>query len=409
MKDVKVYKPKTIKDSPFPQESEAGLETSKEKGVTYGPSTIKDQPFPTPVTASNLVSSALNTKSKKILGEFSFAFKGAFQVGKYKEGVSGDLRISPDGITARNLSGETTFALDGTTGDAIFSGTVVASTIIGGDIIGVTITLGGLDNEDGIMQIRDADDVLIIQGDKLGHHYYDVLANELIKVDFEGFHAYDLSANELIKVDEDGLHGYLPTGVETLRVGADGIQGFGEDGTTFKFYDLSEVEKGYIGFHTNFPSGGENSFVFDSPAGINMYFLADKFWSVGELAAGTAYQIAAPNGLGDIDITAAGYVDIHATAFSVNGIPKAAVVPTSKGYKELYCMESPEVWFMDFCDDDKKIDPLFMEITEGKIKFIKCEEGYQVWRRRKGFADRRFEEKTRDEFEKNYKFWNTPL
>ena len=86
--------------------------------------------------------------------------------------------------------------------------------------------------------------------------------------------------------------------------------------------------------------------------------------------------------------------------------PKTAIVETTNGYKALYCTESPEIWFMDFCDSKNKIDPMFLEVTEGDIKFIKLDgQGYQVWRRRKGMADKRFEDKTKDEFMQNNQFW----
>lgn len=88
---------------------------------------------------------------------------------------------------------------------------------------------------------------------------------------------------------------------------------------------------------------------------------------------------------------------------------KTAIVPTSKGHKALYCAESPEVWFFDFCDSRETIDPLFLEVTEGKMRFIKLEDGgYQVWRRRKGFENTRFEAKTAEQFQKNNDFWSIP-
>lgn len=90
----------------------------------------------------------------------------------------------------------------------------------------------------------------------------------------------------------------------------------------------------------------------------------------------------------------------------LNGSQKTAIVPTSQGYRALYCTESPEVWFMDFCKSKEEIDPLFLEVTEGEMKFIKLDGvGYQVWRRRKGFLSTRFEQKTKEQFERNNKFW----
>jgi len=127
----KVFKPETIQDTPFPIKGEADLSTSQDKrGGIFGQQEIKDQSFPTKKVAYELLASALNTKSRKILAEFEFTEHGAIQIGKYMPGVSGDLRITPNGITARDLAGITTFAIDGATGDAIFKGIVQAKDFV---------------------------------------------------------------------------------------------------------------------------------------------------------------------------------------------------------------------------------------------------------------------------------------
>ena len=97
---------------------------------------------------------------------------------------------------------------------------------------------------------------------------------------------------------------------------------------------------------------------------------------------------------------------------------KNAIIKLADKYRALYCIESPEVWFVDFCKDSKSIDPLFLEATEGEMKFTKCvkfdvdgneiPDGYQVWRRRAGVTDRRFDERSEREFNANNVFWNTP-
>ena len=95
--------------------------------------------------------------------------------------------------------------------------------------------------------------------------------------------------------------------------------------------------------------------------------------------------------------------------FKVNGTTKTAIVSTEEGYKALYCIESPEVWFMDFCYNKDTIDPIFLEVTEGSMKFIKCDDGsFQVWRRRKGFGTIRLEAKTKNESITNTQFWDKP-
>jgi len=92
----------------------------------------------------------------------------------------------------------------------------------------------------------------------------------------------------------------------------------------------------------------------------------------------------------------------------INGTPKTAIVKTDRGYKALYCAESPEVWLMDFAKDESSVCPLFLEVTEGEMNILETDQGeILVFRRRKGFADTRFEEKTVEEFNKNNHFWST--
>jgi len=95
------------------------------------------------------------------------------------------------------------------------------------------------------------------------------------------------------------------------------------------------------------------------------------------------------------------------SAFRINGNSKTAIVPTSQGYKALFCVESPEVWFMDFCGEDKVLDPMFVEVTVAPYHMIKCEgNGYQVWGKRKGHETSRFDSKSKTEFIANEKFLN---
>lgn len=132
----KVYTPETITDTPFPTEDVESLTISQStSNDTYSNETIKDQPIPDKRISHEVISSALNTKSKKILQEFEFTKSGAIQIGEYEDGVSGDIKISPSGIVGRNTSGQTTFAIDGETGDATFAGTIQTGALIAGDVI----------------------------------------------------------------------------------------------------------------------------------------------------------------------------------------------------------------------------------------------------------------------------------
>lgn len=140
--DDKVYKPTEIQDAPFPNQDQASQDTSQQTGDVFTPKTMVDTPLPRKKIASEVIGATLNTSSRKILAEFEFTPSGAIQIGDYKEGQFGDIKISPAGIVARNVRGETTFALDGDTGDAVFKGTITAGSVISaGDIVGGTLVL----------------------------------------------------------------------------------------------------------------------------------------------------------------------------------------------------------------------------------------------------------------------------
>ncbi|SRR5258705_2466941 len=140
----KIYTPEVIADLPFPNQQ--AQQNVTESGIVTGsaplkPASIPNQPFPQQMVAQELLSTALNTRTKKIIQEFAFAPSGAIQIGDFKNGVTGDIRISPMGIIARNSLGDTTFAIDAETGDAFFKGIVQAGSIIAEGILqGASIT-----------------------------------------------------------------------------------------------------------------------------------------------------------------------------------------------------------------------------------------------------------------------------
>jgi hypothetical protein len=142
MADDKVYTPIVTKDAPFPQEiAQTDLISTTTKDVQK-PDSIADNPFPLPKYAKEVLSNSLNTKSKKIMQEYQFTRTGSIKVGKYEAGVSGEVAISPDGITGKNKDGEDTFVIDGTEGNAYFQGTIEASTLIGGNLLTGEVMVG---------------------------------------------------------------------------------------------------------------------------------------------------------------------------------------------------------------------------------------------------------------------------
>ena len=133
--DEKVYTPEVIQESPFPNEVVQSVTPTQGSGDNYTPTTTKEKTFPVKRSAVELLSTALNTRSRNILQEFKLQQSGGFQIGNFEEGLTGDLRLTPNGITARDVAGVTTFDIDGTTGDAVFAGEIRSGSLITGDVI----------------------------------------------------------------------------------------------------------------------------------------------------------------------------------------------------------------------------------------------------------------------------------
>lgn len=155
-----VYYPDTIPDSGLPlQEGEMSVVSEATTSASGATSTTKitDNTLPKPRIAHETISSTLNTQTKKILGEYEFGQQGAIQIGNYENGVSGDMRLSPSGITARNNAGTTTFAIDGTTGDATFKGNLQAGAFFVGTTVKVEESTDGNGRivlyNDGVAQV----------------------------------------------------------------------------------------------------------------------------------------------------------------------------------------------------------------------------------------------------------------
>jgi len=96
---------------------------------------------------TDVINARLDTEAKQILAGFTFGVSGALQIGTYVAGVSGDIKISPNGIVGRNKNNQTTFTINGATGDATFYGELAAAygtfgTISAGILTG-TLTVGG--------------------------------------------------------------------------------------------------------------------------------------------------------------------------------------------------------------------------------------------------------------------------
>lgn len=168
--DEKVYKPATIEEQPFPGLTQTGFfndsETTTSKS-TYNPKTVQDRPIPQKIISHETIGQSLNTKSKKILQEFGFTESGAIAIGKFLQAISGDIRITPNGIVARDSSGNITFALDGDTGNATFAGELRSGSSITGRIqVGNNVVIDG--EGDGSITVVDDNGVQSTVIDPLG-------------------------------------------------------------------------------------------------------------------------------------------------------------------------------------------------------------------------------------------------
>lgn len=133
----KILKQPVIEDVPLPDGSiPPNFDvTQPSSGGTSETAKIKSQRLPYKRIATEVIASALNTKSRKILAEFDLVDSGGLKIGDYTPGVSGDLKLTPNGIVGRNDSGITTFAFDATTGNVVILGSIQAGSVITGEVI----------------------------------------------------------------------------------------------------------------------------------------------------------------------------------------------------------------------------------------------------------------------------------
>ena len=132
----KEFFPEVIQENPFPNEVVTSISPSSQNAKdNFAPSIAKDKIFPVKRSAVELLSTALNTRSRKVLENFELVKSGGFQIGDFQEGLTGDIRITPNGITARDLAGLISFVLDGTDGSAVFRGEIKSGSIVTGQVV----------------------------------------------------------------------------------------------------------------------------------------------------------------------------------------------------------------------------------------------------------------------------------
>jgi len=168
----------------------------------------------------DVINSALETSTKRILGEFTFGDSGAIAI---KTDANNGLWISPTGILAKK-SGNTTFTIDNT-GDATFAGTLSApsgtlGTITAGTITGATI------------QTATSGARILLDTDKLVA--YDDASNEILKVLVSGTDVGDVilgdyANNKGLKYDKSANAFYVKGNI-TITSGS-GISNLSDAGS----------------------------------------------------------------------------------------------------------------------------------------------------------------------------------
>jgi len=134
-----VLKPEVIEEVAFPELEQTTTVNTGGSGTaeTLVPNAEEGKSFPPASIARTVIADSFDTQSRRILSDYTFGEYGSISVGKYENGVSGDVKISPSGIVARNKNGENTFTLDATTGDATFKGTLASGSLITGNYFAV--------------------------------------------------------------------------------------------------------------------------------------------------------------------------------------------------------------------------------------------------------------------------------
>ncbi len=127
--------PDTIIDQPFPSDQTTieQVQPASASQTQLSPTVTPPRSFPEPVIAQHTIGDSLDTQSRRIKGTFKLDKSGGIQIGQQQNGISGEVDITPSGISAVNENNETTFAIDANTGDATFMGNLQAGSLIAGD------------------------------------------------------------------------------------------------------------------------------------------------------------------------------------------------------------------------------------------------------------------------------------
>lgn len=422
-------KPTVIDEIPFPSldQVEGNIDGSGTKDV-YTPQEIKPISFP---AVKNIKFPSIDLQARAILSPFAFGKHGAIEIGNYSIGAG--VRISPNGIVG-GVANVPKFTLNALTGDATFAGTLAAGVVVvsGALTVGTNVGLG---------TAQDASGVTTIVGNTVTTGYVNALNVQAKTVAADWVYAGSINCNQLTAGSITVGGSSQPTALiiqhstndTNSRLRFEGGSRIWEDssdrvginslGSPMYIY-VNSTEKLVI------PSSGQITLrggaYLDGNVNVTGDFRCNVIKMTQSADEANIEDVNIIKGHNDVNfqlgndgyrfsfyntnydekayINSAGKFHSSSSQIQLNGTDKTAIVKTSNGFNTLYCAEAPEVWFFDFCETKKKIDPLFLEVTEGEMRFIKCDKGYQVWRRRKGHAGKRFESKTAYQFMKNETF-----
>jgi hypothetical protein len=194
--------------------------------------------------SGHFADSAINTATNTIIGSFTFTpATGALQIGTYVNGVSGDIRISQNGILGRDMTGATTFSVDGTTGVAVLNGLVVGTNV-------------------GIGTAQTAGQVTTIVGNTVTTSYVNAL-----------------NITVLGTVTAGAINGLTITGgtIQTGAVGSNRLAIAASESTTNIFWkDTSNINRAWCAF--DFATSIFHIYTYDTTTSIDYGFLINGIY-----------------------------------------------------------------------------------------------------------------------------------
>lgn len=432
-------KPTEIKDQPVP--TLAGGLTEATGG--YSDSVTGDMPTPTDIpdiatprgfVASEVIAESLDTQAREIKGNYTFAQLGAILIGTTTNGIL----ISPTGILAKN-GGVATVTID-SNGNATFKGTVAAGSIVTGylavgsaasdvnsgstTIDGGKITTGSIFADQIAANTITAGKLSISQLSAISANLGTITAGIIngVTIQLPNESLGTGSAGKLIWASNARIWGDSSGNIGINGVGGQVIIYAGSN------QRITVPSSGQTNIADGIHATGSGNINADGSLQVNgtiktnddkIQFQANgggQYLSIKNMGLTSSRDGSNQAHLDWGNGAAVAYKTSGSTWF-YNGNTKTAIVPTSKGYRALYSMESPEVWFMDFARIEHKwwqfwkkptyvVDITFLEVASGPYVIMPTlSKGWvQIWGHRKGYEKTRFEEKTEEEFKKNEEF-----